>query len=83
MMIGVATDCLPVTCECCVLVLFNTEYWILKILVRLAFLHQLEGMESWEQHARHAHLLFEKVWTKPIMIEELALYSYMFIAFKW
>ena len=54
-MIRVATDCLPVTCECCVLVLFNTEYWILKILVWLAFLHQLEGMESWEQHARDTH----------------------------
>ncbi|KAJ7972122.1 CDPK-related kinase [Quillaja saponaria] len=34
--------------------------------------HQLEGMESWEQHARHAYELFEKGGNRPIMIEELA-----------
>ncbi|XP_057468440.1 CDPK-related kinase 1-like [Actinidia eriantha] len=34
--------------------------------------HQLEGMESWEQHARHAYDLFEKEGNRPIMIEELA-----------
>ncbi|XP_027363693.1 CDPK-related kinase 1 isoform X2 [Abrus precatorius] len=34
--------------------------------------HQLEGMESWEQHARHAYDLFEKDGNRPIMIEELA-----------
>ncbi|XAR68400.1 Non-specific serine/threonine protein kinase [Bertholletia excelsa] len=34
--------------------------------------HQLEGMESWEQHARYAYELFEKDGNRPIMIEELA-----------
>lgn len=34
--------------------------------------HQLEGMESWEQHARLAYDLFEKDGNRPIMIEELA-----------
>ncbi|KAL9276790.1 hypothetical protein ACSQ67_025662 [Phaseolus vulgaris] len=34
--------------------------------------HQLEGMESWEQHARRAYELFEKEGNRPIMIEELA-----------
>lgn len=34
--------------------------------------HQLEGMESWEQHARRAYELFEKDGNRPIRIEELA-----------
>ncbi|CAL0322922.1 unnamed protein product [Lupinus luteus] len=34
--------------------------------------HQLEGMESWEQHARTAYELFEKDGNRPIMVEELA-----------
>ncbi|KAG2687393.1 hypothetical protein I3843_09G049600 [Carya illinoinensis] len=34
--------------------------------------HQLEGMECWEQHARLAYELFEKDGNRPIMIEELA-----------
>ncbi|KAG5556003.1 hypothetical protein RHGRI_006588 [Rhododendron griersonianum] len=34
--------------------------------------HHLEGMESWEQHARSAYELFEKDGNRPIMIEELA-----------
>ncbi|XP_022744388.1 CDPK-related kinase 1-like [Durio zibethinus] len=34
--------------------------------------HQLEGMETWEQHARCAYDLFEKDGNRPIMIEELA-----------
>ncbi|KAJ4706675.1 CDPK-related kinase [Melia azedarach] len=34
--------------------------------------HQLEGMDTWEQHARHAYELFEKDGNRPIMIEELA-----------
>ncbi|KAK3017328.1 hypothetical protein RJ639_005481, partial [Escallonia herrerae] len=34
--------------------------------------HQLEGMEGWEQHARRAYELFEKDGNRPIMIEELA-----------
>ncbi|KAL5745382.1 hypothetical protein ACOSP7_026528 [Xanthoceras sorbifolium] len=34
--------------------------------------HQLEGMDTWEQHARHAYDLFEKDGNRPIMIEELA-----------
>jgi len=34
--------------------------------------HQLEGMETWEQHARHAYELFKKEGNRPIMIEELA-----------
>uniref|UniRef100_A0A1D1XP92 Calcium/calmodulin-dependent serine/threonine-protein kinase 1 n=1 Tax=Anthurium amnicola TaxID=1678845 RepID=A0A1D1XP92_9ARAE len=34
--------------------------------------HQLEGLDSWEQHARCAYELFEKDGNRPIMIEELA-----------
>lgn len=34
--------------------------------------HQLEGMDTWEQHARNAYELFEKEGNRPIMIEELA-----------
>ncbi|KAF7153347.1 hypothetical protein RHSIM_Rhsim01G0190600 [Rhododendron simsii] len=34
--------------------------------------HWLEGMESWEQHARSAYEFFEKDGNIPIMIEELA-----------
>lgn len=34
--------------------------------------HQLEGIESWESHARRAYELFEKDGNRPIMIEELA-----------
>ncbi|KAG8367820.1 hypothetical protein BUALT_Bualt16G0112400 [Buddleja alternifolia] len=34
--------------------------------------HQLEGMESWEQHARIAYEFFENNGNRPIMIEELA-----------
>ncbi|KAL2483031.1 CDPK-related kinase 1 [Forsythia ovata] len=34
--------------------------------------HQLEGMESWEQHACQAYEFFEKDGNRPIMIEELA-----------
>ncbi|XP_022887352.1 CDPK-related kinase 1-like isoform X1 [Olea europaea var. sylvestris] len=34
--------------------------------------HQLEGIESWEHHARHAYDFFEKDGNRPIMIEELA-----------
>ncbi|KDP27484.1 hypothetical protein JCGZ_20019 [Jatropha curcas] len=34
--------------------------------------HQLEGMDCWEQHARRAFELFEKDGNRPIMIEELA-----------
>ena len=34
--------------------------------------YQLEGTESWEQHARLAYELFEKDGNRPIMIEELA-----------
>ncbi|XP_019165960.1 PREDICTED: CDPK-related kinase 1-like isoform X2 [Ipomoea nil] len=34
--------------------------------------HQLEGMESWEQHARQGYEFFEKDGNRPIMIEELA-----------
>ncbi|GMY19614.1 calcium-dependent protein kinase, putative [Fagus crenata] len=39
--------------------------------------HQLEGMESWEQHARRAYELFEKDGNRPIMIEELASLSFL------
>lgn len=39
--------------------------------------HQLEGMESWEQHARRAYELFEKDGNRPIMIEELASVCYL------
>ena len=42
--------------------------------------HQLEGMESWEQHARRAYELFEKDGNRPIMIEELASVSF-FLSF--
>ncbi|KAG5527298.1 hypothetical protein RHGRI_028257 [Rhododendron griersonianum] len=35
--------------------------------------HQLEGMESWEQHARSAYELFEKDGNRPTMTEEFAL----------
>jgi len=46
--------------------------------------HQLEGMESWEQHARRAYELFEKEGNRPIMIEELAsvllLFQYLFFS---
>ncbi|XP_022852365.1 CDPK-related kinase 7-like [Olea europaea var. sylvestris] len=34
--------------------------------------YQLEGMESWEQHARRAYEFFEKDGNRAIMIEELA-----------
>ncbi|KAF6155375.1 hypothetical protein GIB67_019901 [Kingdonia uniflora] len=34
--------------------------------------YQLEGSESWEQHARRAYELFDKDGNRPIMIEELA-----------
>ncbi|XP_042481239.1 CDPK-related kinase 7-like [Macadamia integrifolia] len=34
--------------------------------------YQLEGLESWEQHARSAYEHFEKDGNRPIMIEELA-----------
>ncbi|XP_075508868.1 CDPK-related kinase 1-like [Primulina tabacum] len=34
--------------------------------------HHLEGMETWEQHARLAYELFEKDGNRPIKIEELA-----------
>ncbi|KAK4272440.1 hypothetical protein QN277_021000 [Acacia crassicarpa] len=34
--------------------------------------HQLEAMETWEQHARRAYELFDKRGNRPIMIEELA-----------
>ncbi|CAK9322521.1 unnamed protein product, partial [Citrullus colocynthis] len=35
-------------------------------------IYQLEGMENWDQHARHAYDLFDKDGNRPIMIEELA-----------
>ncbi|XP_022159248.1 CDPK-related kinase 1-like [Momordica charantia] len=35
-------------------------------------IYQLEGMENWEQHARHAYDIFDKDGNRPIMIEELA-----------
>ncbi|XP_051148666.1 CDPK-related kinase 7-like [Andrographis paniculata] len=34
--------------------------------------YQLEGMESWEQHARFAYEFFDKDGNRPIMIQELA-----------
>ncbi|KAK8708411.1 hypothetical protein V6N13_059453 [Hibiscus sabdariffa] len=34
--------------------------------------HQLDGMQTWEQHARCAYDLFDKDGNRPIMIEELA-----------
>ncbi|KMZ71584.1 Calcium-dependent protein kinase-like protein [Zostera marina] len=35
-------------------------------------IHQMEGLDSWEEHARRAFELFNKEGNKPIMIEELA-----------
>lgn len=40
--------------------------------------HQLEGMDTWEQHARRAYELFEKDGNRPIMIEELASVLFLF-----
>ncbi|VFQ72276.1 unnamed protein product [Cuscuta campestris] len=34
--------------------------------------HQLEGIQSWEQHARHGYEFFEKDGNRPIVINELA-----------
>lgn len=34
--------------------------------------HQLEALDTWEQHARSGYELFEKDGNKPILIEELA-----------
>lgn len=34
--------------------------------------HQLEGVERWEQHARYAYELFEKDGNRAIVIDELA-----------
>jgi Ca2+-binding EF-hand superfamily protein len=34
--------------------------------------HQLEGMDCWEQNVRRAYELFEKDGNRPIMFEELA-----------
>ncbi|KAL3639671.1 cyclin-dependent serine/threonine protein kinase [Castilleja foliolosa] len=34
--------------------------------------HQLEGLDSWEQHARNAYEFFEKDGKRQIMIDELA-----------
>ncbi|CAN6306520.1 unnamed protein product [Urochloa humidicola] len=34
--------------------------------------YQMEGMETWEQHARQAYELFDKEGNRPIVIEELA-----------
>ncbi|KAL6534665.1 cyclin-dependent serine/threonine protein kinase [Orobanche gracilis] len=34
--------------------------------------HQLEGLDSWEQHARNAYEFFENDGNRPIIIEELA-----------
>ncbi|KAJ6852394.1 CDPK-related kinase 1-like [Iris pallida] len=34
--------------------------------------HQLEGLDTWDQHARRGYELFEKDGNRPIMIEELA-----------
>ncbi|KAG1327690.1 putative CDPK-related kinase 1 [Cocos nucifera] len=34
--------------------------------------YQMEGLDTWEQHARCAYELFEKDGNRPIMIEELA-----------
>ncbi|XP_073104598.1 calcium/calmodulin-dependent serine/threonine-protein kinase 1 isoform X2 [Elaeis guineensis] len=36
--------------------------------------YQMEGLDSWEHHARSAYELFEKDGNRPIMIEELASY---------
>jgi hypothetical protein len=32
----------------------------------------MEGLETWEQHARQAYELFDKEGNRPIVIEELA-----------
>lgn len=34
--------------------------------------HQLEGLQTWEEHARSAYELFDKDGNRPIRIEELA-----------
>lgn len=34
--------------------------------------YQMEGLDTWEQHARSAYEYFEKDGNRPIMIEELA-----------
>ncbi|XP_068661465.1 CDPK-related kinase 1-like [Aristolochia californica] len=34
--------------------------------------HQMESLETWEQHARRAYEIFEKDGNRPIVIEELA-----------
>jgi len=34
--------------------------------------HQLEGLDRWEQHARCAYELFEQKGNRTIVIEELA-----------
>lgn len=34
--------------------------------------YQLEGLDTWEQHARRGYELFEKDGNRLIMIEELA-----------
>ncbi|KAL6593986.1 hypothetical protein ACP70R_048887 [Stipagrostis hirtigluma subsp. patula] len=34
--------------------------------------YQMEGLETWEQHARQAYELFDKEGNRPIVIEELA-----------
>ncbi|KAL6878346.1 hypothetical protein ACP4OV_012516 [Aristida adscensionis] len=34
--------------------------------------YQMEGLETWEQHARQAYELFDKQGNRPIVIEELA-----------
>lgn len=51
--------------------------------------YQLEALDTWEQHARHAYEFFEKEGNRPIMIEELAsvylvfirLFTYYFFSF--
>ena len=40
--------------------------------------HQLEGLDRWEQHARCAYELFEKDGNRAIVIEELASVCMMF-----
>uniref|UniRef100_A0A0A9E1X0 Uncharacterized protein n=1 Tax=Arundo donax TaxID=35708 RepID=A0A0A9E1X0_ARUDO len=35
-------------------------------------IYQMEGLETWEQHAREAYELFDKEGNRPIVIEELA-----------
>ena len=45
--------------------------------------HQLEGMESWEQHARRAYELFEKDGNRPIMIEELASVCFLSLSYMY